>query len=443
MKNRAARSLKVRLLIGIMAMMLCGLFFLTDAYAVESKNLLLSPNANVRPANTADRFLNILLLGVDYGTTGYWGSGRKKTFEDCHTDSVLVVSLNLDKRKVDLVSVPRDTLTYIPHVKGIYKLNAAINCAESTEEGIRRVSDAVGWLLGGISIDKYYLVDMNAVIALGDAIGGVDFDLEMSYKGRDGRTYRKGMQHLDGQGIMDYIRARKNATVNANDVGRTGRNRKMMAAIFKKLRSDFSLIPKALAVVNAEKYHIFTNINQEDLQMLMQTSLTMDTRNIGSHVLTGKYMKALKGWNFTFTDQQHRLEVLKEVYGIEAEPIPYVSKQYTKWLEDVGFTYARSIFIAEKLLNHAKQVNGATAEQQALLDEFEPAYRHLITSFEQAADSMSAKDGRTLRDAGKQLKALGDKVAEAFRYPDQYSWKGGNYWYRDPLINGYPDIKWY
>lgn len=443
MENRTAGSFKIRLAIGFMAMMLCCSFFLTDAYAVESKNLLLSLNANVRPANTPDRFLNILLLGVDYGTAGYWGSGYKKTFEDCHTDSVLVVSLNLDKKKIDLVSVPRDTLTYIPNVKGIYKLNAAINCSENTEEGIQHVSDAVGWLLGGITIDKYCLVDMNAVIALGDAIGGVDFDLEMSYKGRDGRAYRKGMQHLDGQGIMDYIRARKNATVNANDIGRTGRNRKMMATIFQKLRSDFTMIPKALSVMEPNQHHIFTNITQADILKLTQTAMTLDIQSIGSHVLTGNYRKALKGWNFTFTDQQHRLDVLKEVYGIDAEPVPYVSKKHTEWLEEIGFTYARYIFTAEKLLNHAKQINGATAEQQALLNEFESAFHQLITSFEQAADSMSTKDGRTLRDAGKQLKALGDKVAEAFQYADKYSWKGNNYWYRDPMINEYPDIKWY
>ena len=80
---------------------------------------------------------------------------------------------------------------------------------------------AVEWLLGGIRIDYYFAVDMNTMIALGDTIGGVDFDVEMSYTGHSGAEYHMGMQHLDGVGITDYLRARTNATVDGTDIART------------------------------------------------------------------------------------------------------------------------------------------------------------------------------------------------------------------------------
>ncbi len=128
---------------------------MVPAQALESsKNPLIDPWP-VPHVETEDEFYNILLAGIDLGNyTGVWASGGKNVLEDCHTDVVMVVSLNKTKNTVSLVSLPRDTLTYVPDVHGIYKLNAAFNCAETAEEGMERVCDAVTWLLGGVEIHR-------------------------------------------------------------------------------------------------------------------------------------------------------------------------------------------------------------------------------------------------------------------------------------------------
>ena len=161
---------------------------------------------------TKDDIVNILLLGIDYGYEYSTLISYKGELEDCHTDAVVVVAINKTQNTLDLISLPRDTVSYAPGVQGMYKLNGVINCAESIEEGIEAVCQSVSWHLGGVKIDHYIAVDVPALIALGDAIGGVEFDLEMSYTATSGH-YKKGLQVLDGQGIMDYVRARKNATV--------------------------------------------------------------------------------------------------------------------------------------------------------------------------------------------------------------------------------------
>ncbi len=56
-----------------------------------------------------------------------------------------------------------------------------------TEDGFQKACEAASWLLGGIKINYYCAVDMRAMIAIGDTIGGVDFKLEMSYKGQFGK----------------------------------------------------------------------------------------------------------------------------------------------------------------------------------------------------------------------------------------------------------------
>lgn len=414
------------------------------AFAVDSKNPLLCPSKRMEHVATADRFFNILLLGVDFGGEGYRGSGKKSVFEDCHTDSVMVVSVNLDKNNVHLVSIPRDTLTYIPEVKGIYKLNAAINCADTLDEGIKRITGAVEWVMGGIKIDKYCLVDMDGVIALGNAIGGIDFDLEMTYRGRDGRLYKAGNQHLDGQGIMDYLRARKNATKAANDIGRTGRGRKMVSALFQKLSSNLMLVPRALFVVLSGEHHIHTNMSFGDLQQMVQLARSVQGKDIGSSVMQGWLRRALKGWNFHFIDEEHRQKVLKEVYGIEAEPLEYTSMKYATWLEDTGLRQARSIFVAEIVADHLQGVTQMSDEQRQLADDFMAAYDSAIEAFEKAAETLQRKDTGNLEKCVRLMKNAADQVIKAFQLTDpQLSWRTKNAWYCDPLINGYPDVKWY
>lgn len=214
-----------------------------------SNNPLVDPKGPVPFVETEDEFFNILIMGVDHGFKGYWGSGGKRKFENCHSDQNIVVSINLTKKQLNLISVPRDFITYIPGKQGIYKLNATFSCADTVEEGIQNVSNAVSWYLGGIQIDCYCVVNMETMVALGDAMGGIDFNVDMNYTGCSGTKYKNGMQHLDGLGIMEYVRARKNATVDGTDIGRTRRGRSMMIAIFKNCISSpnwFTIFSKSL-----------------------------------------------------------------------------------------------------------------------------------------------------------------------------------------------------
>ena len=300
-----------------------GLFFVCSAAAeIESANPLLTPQVISGYTQTEDEFVNILLLGIDYGGKAWHTSGGKEKLEECHTDGVIVVSLNLTKDTISLISIPRDSLTYVPGVKGIYKFNGSINCADTLEEGFMRACDAASWHLGGIRVDKFVAVDATALIALGDAIGGVDFDVDMNYQGIH-RKYENGMQHLDGEGILDYMYARQNATKDANDLGRTRRQRDMLAAIFAKVKREPALLMKALDVYLDGKLNILTNIGVADALKMAKTALSVDLGCVTTHVLEGPY-RPFK-MNFTFNDQEIRRQVIREVYGVDVPPLDYDS----------------------------------------------------------------------------------------------------------------------
>ncbi len=419
------------------------------AQALESsKNPLIDPWP-VPHVETEDEFYNILLAGIDLGNyTGVWASGGKNVLEDCHTDVVMVVSLNKTKNTVSLVSLPRDTLTYVPDVHGIYKLNAAFNCAETAEEGMERVCDAVTWLLGGVEIHNYVAVDMAALIMLVDAIGGVDFDMDMSYVGHSGITYYQGMQHLDGVGVMDYVRARKNATVEYTDIGRTRRGRDMMMVIFEtiqqKMKEDGMAV--AMDLINlmfSEEFNIFTKLSMADLFTLAETALSMDNlEDIGSYVLTGGYSLALEDWNFTFTDQDNRISVLKEVYGIDAEEIPYVSWNYTTWLLEYGFPVSRQIHIARQIIEYGRQQKDLTESQQQALAALEAQHDLTVAAFDTAADEQTIGANDALTAARTRLRKLGEEASYALGYMRDAKWNTSALWYRDPLINEYTQVDW-
>ena len=404
------------------------------AAQIVSRNPLLDSSPIEQYMLTEDEFVNILLLGIDYGGKVWHTSGGKEQLEECHTDGVVVVSLNLSKGTISLVSIPRDSLTYVPGVRGIYKFNGAINCADTLEEGFLRACDAASWHLGGIQVDRYVAVDAAALIALGDAIGGVDFDVDMNYEGVY-RKYEAGMQHLDGVGILDYMYARQNATKDANDLGRTRRQRDMLAAIFGKVKSEPTLVMKLLDVYLDGKLNIMTNIGATDVLSLAKAALSVDLGSVTTHVLEGPY-RTFK-MNFTFNDQQIRQQVIRDVYGVEVLPLDYVSYKYSKWLTEYGLTAAMSINIARAILAHAQESTVNTPEEQAIIAELNTEIDACITAFDKAADTQAPVDTSTMMSIRNRMKEAAEKAVEAFQYPGDYNWVRLSGWYHEPMINEY------
>lgn len=434
-------------------MVLLILLSLTPAALGEAySNPLIAPQVTTEYLQLPKRMVNILLMGIDFGHTGYWGSGPKRILEDCHTDAMMVLAIDLEKNSLDLVSLPRDTLTYVPGVKGIYKLNAAVNCGDGTvEDGLMKAAEASSWLLGGVKIDYYFAVDMNAMIIVGDSIGGVDFDLEMSYTGTSGKKYRKGFQHLDGTGITDYLRARTNATINRNDIGRTNRQRELMAAIIAKLKAEKGFVLNTLGLLGKIQGGFFTNITQNlteeslmtGLLPLLSVLMTLDLAKAGSHVLTGRYRSALKGWNFTFTNQEHRVGVIRDVYGVTVPDLEFVSFKYTKWLTDNGFPTIRFVSVAGQLRDSiTTQYISMSAAQAEALAAFDQALQETKALFQAASVSMESGDTNAMKKSGKVLIQAGDDLAELFDGIAKPVWTTGRTWYLDRMINE-KDVKFY
>jgi polyisoprenyl-teichoic acid--peptidoglycan teichoic acid transferase len=164
--------------------------------------------ANVQPVDVSlppewdgTERVNILLLG---GDSRGEDSGR--------SDSVMVASVDPVTKKATLMSILRDTYVDIPG-HGKSRLNAAFSYG-----GPDLTKQTVSDLLG-IPIQYYVYTDFNGFIALVDAVGGIDLDVEkdMHYTSKaDNHQFdidlKKGMLHMDGKTALQYVRFRHDAT---------------------------------------------------------------------------------------------------------------------------------------------------------------------------------------------------------------------------------------
>jgi len=280
--------------------------------ATPEPGLLDAINAQEDKTLSQQRIVNVLLIGVDYAEERETWVGK----HEYHADVMIVAAINFDENRVDLISLPRDTYAKIPGVKGIYKLNASLNCGGGFEApggaGFLKTCEAANWMIGdAYPVNYYYAVTMPAVKQLVNAIGGVDYNLDVSFK-MMGRSYSAGPTHLNGQGVLDYLRVRKNVA-GSGDLNRVNRQKEMLIAIFESMQKQ-NLILKVPDILNSFDGQLFTNCTLGQTAALAKFAYTLDKNNIGMYSIGGN-LTNIFNWNYCLTDQNNRVDVIEKVYG--------------------------------------------------------------------------------------------------------------------------------
>lgn len=350
----------------------------SDPFGIEPQTTEQSERSEETPVDSDsvayNGILNVMLMGIDAYEDGRTTSGTMP-----HTDSMMVITVNFDQDTVDVITLPRDTFTTVPGYSGFYKLNGVFNVglggkfsttgkADDLADGFKLVCRTAEKWLGGISIPYYYGVDFQAVIDIVDAIGGIDYDVDQQFRSMNRRqSYHVGMQHLDGDAVMGYLRIRNSA--DGLDSSRTARQRKMMVAIFKKLKNEgkLSQIP---ALISAANSGIYTNTSLGQTAALVNYAAKLDSDNIRTRAMYGDIGDIEAYWRFAYVNQQNRLDIIREVYGIEAKPVGFCTRQYERWLGRIGFLTIKYLHQVEKVLQTVQEKKDAgesfTDEQIAL-----------------------------------------------------------------------------
>ena len=316
--------------------------------------------------------VNVALFGIDAFENGRSSSGSMP-----HTDASLVLAINFDTKEISLISIARDCMTTAPGVTGFYKFNGIFNVGGGMTDpkaGFELSSRAAEEWLGGISVPYYYGVDFQAVIDLVDMIGGIDFDVDILVRTMDDHVYYPGRRHLDGQGVLAYMRMRRSA--GGLDSNRTARQRKMLVAIFKKLKQEgkLSMIPDLLKTMGD---NVYTNTTLSQTAALVNFAREIDPDSIKTYSIQGG-IRMRYDWAYCFIDQQKRIDLLKEVYGIDTEPMRINSPVYETFLHESGFKAIQYLTIAKKIFS---AVHGI-ALAEAMSEEQKTAYARCWKDYE-------------------------------------------------------------
>lgn len=168
------------------------------------------------------------------------------------TDTIML--LHTGSGPTTLVSIPRDSILDIPgHGKG--KINSAYGKGGGPDGGgpellVRTVEQATG-----LRIDHYAEIGFLGIVAVGDAVGGVELCVPEAIKDpKAALNIKEGCQTLDGPTALGYVRTRATAS---SDFGRVERQRAFLSALLNKatspstLLNPFKIVPLASGVTRA------------------------------------------------------------------------------------------------------------------------------------------------------------------------------------------------
>ncbi len=161
--------------------------------------------------------LNILLIGIDKGSVpGESGYTR--------SDVMILLSVNVEKKRAVIVSIPRDTKVTIPGY-GTEKINAAHSLNGPTG-AVQTVKE-----LSGMDIHHYAEVDFEAFKEVVDAMGGVPFHVETTINDPKVGYLPKGDYNLDGKGALIVCRSRDYPD---GDLERIENQKRFLKAVMEK-----------------------------------------------------------------------------------------------------------------------------------------------------------------------------------------------------------------
>ncbi len=179
------------------------------------------------------------------------------------TDSIILVTINQEKQKITMLSIPRDL-----NVEG-RKINEyyADYGIDKTKEIIEKVS--------GLKVDNYMAISFDTFVDIVDTLGGINIEIEKGFtdtKYPDGNngymtvSFKEGMQEMDGEKALQYVRSRK----SSSDFDRSRRQQQVLIAIKEKVRNlnPVENLDYIITIGETIGKNVYTDLNIFDLVSL-------------------------------------------------------------------------------------------------------------------------------------------------------------------------------
>lgn len=217
---------------------------------------------------------SMLMLGVD-----------ERDGDKGRSDTMIVLTVNPQKKSVKMLSIPRDTRTEIVGHGTQDKINHAFAFG-----GAKMSMDTVENFLD-IPIDYYMKINMEGFKDIVDAVGGVTVQNDLDFTS-DGIHFAKGTHTLNGKEALAYSRMRHDDP--SGDFGRQSRQRAIIEAVIKE-GASLSSLTKYDEVFAALGNNIQTNLTFDDMMDIQKNyrdaskSITQSSINGNGTKIDGIY----------------------------------------------------------------------------------------------------------------------------------------------------------
>lgn len=248
-----------------------------------------------------ENIINILLIGQDRRP----GEVRQRS------DAMILCTINKEKKTMVLTSFLRDLYVRLPDYNGKSYGNNRINACY-TIGGMEMLDECLK-LNFGVEIDYNVEVDFSGFESIVDILGGVDINLTENEAWVIGDGTRAGMNRLNGKQALAYSRIR----YIDNDFYRTGRQRKVIEAIFAQVKTMNLSMLKGL--VNEIFPLITTDMSNANIigYMLelfpLMTELEVSTQRIPAD--DAYYGAMIGGMSVLVPDLEENRQILKDTIG--------------------------------------------------------------------------------------------------------------------------------
>ncbi len=250
---------------------------------------------------------DFLIVGMDSraGANSEMGAGDTEDAGGARSDTVMLVNIPANRKRVVAVSFPRDL--------AITPIQCEAWNPDTGEYGPIYDSDTKKWgprnvytetklnstfsfggpkclvkeiqKLSGLSINRFIAIDFVGFAKMVDALGGVEVCSTTPLKDYELGTVlaHAGRQRIDSKTALNYVRARNVTTENNGDYGRIKRQQLFLSSLLRSLISQdtFFSLDKLNNVVNTFiKNSYVDNVKTKDLVQLGQSVQGMNAGHV-------------------------------------------------------------------------------------------------------------------------------------------------------------------
>jgi polyisoprenyl-teichoic acid--peptidoglycan teichoic acid transferase len=196
------------------------------------------------------------------------------------SDSIHIIAINPERRRVSILGFPRDAYVPIPG-HGSNKINGAMPLG-GPELTVQTVEN-----LTGVRFDYYVLTSFDGVQAAVDDIGGLTIDVPFPMSDPFSRTdFDAGVQTLNGHDTLAFARDRHSLT--SGDFGRSENQGRVLLAALEQLRKEYAKDPAVLFdYIGAGLRNVQTDLSTQETLTFAFAALSINPTHVQNMVAPG------------------------------------------------------------------------------------------------------------------------------------------------------------